>query len=116
MAKNLSYKHLGQVTLPVPEGTASGDPVLVGGLAGVALVDRDSDGNSEVSIKGGPVYALSVKAVDSSGNSAVAKGDKLYYDAADTPVLSKDTTGTFYGYAYGVINAGSTATIDVILG
>lgn len=115
MAKNISYNFIDQVTLPVTEGTKSGDPVVVGGLVGVAVNDRDSDGNSEVKIKGAPAVAVSVKAIDVTGDSAVAKGDKIYLVDADTPKLSKKATGTLYGYAYGTITAGGTATIDVIL-
>lgn len=115
MAKNLSYKSLGQVTLPVPEETKSGDPVVVGGLAGTALVDPDQSGNTEVMIRPAPVFAHTVKAIDGDGNSAIAKGDKLYYDAGATPSITKDDSGSLYGYAYGVVPAGATATIDIIL-
>jgi hypothetical protein len=61
------------------------------------------------------VYDLSVKAVNDSGNSTVAIGDKLYYVSGDTPKLSKKVSGVFFGYAMEGITAGSTATIEVLL-
>ena len=99
--------------LAVPDGTASGDPVVVGQIAGVALLDRDSDGYSQVDTVG--VYNLSVKGVDGAGNSAVAIGDAIYYVDADTPKLSKKNTGVLFGYALGTVAAGATATIPVLL-
>ena len=40
MARNITYDDANQVSLPVPAGTKSGDPVRVGGLNGVALTNR----------------------------------------------------------------------------
>jgi predicted RecA/RadA family phage recombinase len=115
MAKNLVYNYTNQLTLPVPEGTKSGDPVAVGDLAGIAVTDRNSDGNAEVKVKGGPVAALSVKGIDASGNVAVAVGDKLYFTAADTPKIDKKATGTPYGHALGAVTSGATSTINVLI-
>lgn len=92
---------------------ASGDPVAIGQLPGVAAVDIANAGYGTVETTG--VFDLSVKAVDTGGNSAVAIGDKIYFVSADTPKLSKKNTGVLYGYALGAINAGSTATISVRL-
>jgi hypothetical protein len=47
-------------------------------------------------------------------NSAVVKGDKLFVATA-TAIVSKDTTGVFYGYALGAVNGGATTTIPVLL-
>ena len=65
-------------------------------------------------------FNLSVQAVDQSGNSAVAGGDKLYFAEGDTPPISKKNTGVVYGYALGdtgvqMIATGTTATILVLL-
>jgi hypothetical protein len=47
----------------------------------------------------------------------VSAGDKLYYEAGQTPVLNKDNvSGVFFGYAKEAILAGATATIEVIVG
>lgn len=96
-----------------PAVPASGDPVRVGGFCGVAVGNEMNDGKTVVRVRG--VVSVAVKGVDGSGNSAVAVGDKLYYVDADTPKLSKKTTGTFFGYALGAVSAGQTGTIDVLL-
>ena len=45
MAKNEHLRHANHVSLPVPSGTVSGDPVRVGILNGVAQTDRASASN-----------------------------------------------------------------------
>ncbi len=45
MAKNEHLRHANHVSLPVPAGTVSGDPVRVGILNGVAQTDRASSSN-----------------------------------------------------------------------
>lgn len=108
------------VTVTHPTAPASGDPVRYGELVGVATTAEDSGtGKTSVVFKG--VHLLSVKGVDGSGDAAVAKGDKIYYVDADTPVLSKKATGRFAGYAVetasnaGTVASGATATIPVKL-
>ncbi len=114
MAKNRVFAESRKLSLPVSAGTVSGDPVAVGQLTGVALIDRTSAGNATVDRRG--VYSLAVQAVNGAGNSAVAVGDELYHTAADATKLSKKNTGIFFGYALEVIAAGTTATIRVALG
>ncbi len=97
-----------------PTTPASGDPVRIGAFCGLATGAEDSDGNTVVAI-GLTKVSVSVKAVNGGGNSAVAVGDALYYVDADTPVLSKKTSGTFFGYALEAITSGSTATIKVLM-
>ena len=115
MAKNLIYSKLDglRVQCSHPTTPASGDPVRYGEMTGVALVNEDANGYTQVDFTQNRVWDLSVKAIDGGGNSAVALGDKLYYVDADTPVLSKKTTGRFFGYALEAITAGSTDTILV---
>lgn len=112
MATNRKF-HSGKVLrLTVASPTETGDPVLIGGMAGVALTDyKAADGKATVDMGG--VYDLSVKAINGAGNSAVAEGDALYYVSGDTPVLSKKATGVFFGYALEAIATGETATIMV---
>lgn len=112
MAKNQIFASGRQLTVAVASGTASGDPVLVGTMTGVALEDRDSNGNAPVAFDG--VYDLSVKAIDDAGNSAVALGDHIYLVNADTPKLSKKASGNFFGFALEAITGGSTDTIRVL--
>jgi predicted RecA/RadA family phage recombinase len=98
-----------------PATPASGDPVLYGQRPGVALTDENTT-TGETSVQFDGVWDLSVKGIDGGGNSAVAKGDILYYVAADTPKLSKKTTGVRFGYANETVTSGATATIQVIVG
>lgn len=116
MAKNRVYAEGRQLSVAVtdPDTPASGDPVVVGQLPGVALTDERPDGTTTVAFEG--VFELPVRGVDSAGNSAVAVGDILYYVAADTPQLSKKNTGVRFGYALGTVTAGATATIPVKIG
>ena len=115
MASNEKYKR-GPVYVPVASGVKSGDVCLAGtvvlGLTGVATSDRDAAGNATVD----PIdtYTVSVAAINGGGNSAVAVGDPIYYVDADTPKLSKKTTGVLYGFALQVITSGATASIDVM--
>jgi hypothetical protein len=115
VSKNKIYQDCGIFTLPVPVGAVSGDPVVVSNLPGVLETSRDSGGNASVNIPRGPVFDLSVKGVNDSGNNAVAVGDKLYYVAEDTPKISKKVSGTFFGYALEAVTSGATATINVLL-
>lgn len=116
MAKNAVYGtgRFLSVVATDPATPASGDPVLVGQLPGVATVDEGEGGN--VSIDTAGVYNLSVKGVDGSGNAAVSAGDILYYVTADTPKLSKKATGVRFGYALEAVGSSQTATIAVKVG
>jgi hypothetical protein len=88
---------------------------VVGQIPCVAQTDRDANGNASVDMDG--VYNLSVKGVTNGAvNSAVAVGDLLYYNAAHTPVLDKDTTGIRWGYALQAVTSGATATIQAKVG
>lgn len=117
MATNRKYEH-GQALALVcssPATPASGDPVLIGQIPGVALTDEDAAGKTSVQMDG--VFDLSVKGEDAAGNAAVAVGDILYYEAGQTPPLNKDATnGVRFGYALEVVASGATATIMVKVG
>lgn len=114
MATNLAYKDAWRLDLPVPVGTVRGDPVLVGKLPGVALIDRQSDGQATVDTHG--AYRLPVKAIDSEGNSAIAIGEDLYFDSGSIPKISKSAAGTYYGKALAEVAEGEEASIPVRLG
>ncbi len=100
-----------------PADPASGDPVLVTTIAGVALTKEAEGGNAagECTIATEGVFNLSVKGVDAGGNSAVAVGDKIYYVAADTPKLNKKNPGVLFGKALGAVDSAATKTIPVLL-
>lgn len=116
MAKNRVHEHGTQLSLAAtdPATPASGDPVVVGQLPGVALTAERADGTTSIQTDG--VFSLSVKGVDGVGNSAVAVGDLIYYVAADTPKLSKKATGVRFGYALEAVSSGGTSTIKVKIG
>lgn len=122
MAKNLKYedgRYIHNQAATDPAAPASGDPALINQIPCVALTNEGEGGNdagkSSFDTKG--VYDLSVKGENAGGNVAVAFGDKLYYESGETPVLNKDATnGVFYGYAWGVVSSGATATIPVKIG
>lgn len=120
-----------RITIAVPSGTASGDPVKVGGLSGIALTDRDPNGNASVAIKPSQAFRVSVLASTDYGGSplggasAVALGDTIYKASADE-TLSKTTSGGVFGYALGTLDAngaytgtavasGETGSCDVLL-
>ncbi len=121
MAKNEVYYPGDAIPLPVPEGTKSGDPVVVGTIAGIAMEDRDAAGNAPVRVKG--VFKLSVTGRDETENKAINVGDKVYYTAPSggTPAIidANATTGKEFGVALAAIAKGApdavVATIPVAL-
>lgn len=58
MATNEVYRDADTLVLPVIEGVTAGDAVSSGSFVGVALTDRDADGNATVRLKG--VFNVSV--------------------------------------------------------
>lgn len=121
MAKNMVTAYMKPPIVAAatdPATPASGDPVLVGQIPGVALVNEGAGGNAvtdtTIAIDGS--FLLSVKGIDGGGNSAVADGDIIYYVTADTPKLSKKATGVYFGKARAAITSGATATIKVQVG
>lgn len=117
MATNEVFEDGANISIAVshPASPVSGDPVRIGTRGGVATTDERTDGTTSVTLVG--VHRLSVKGENNAGNSAVAVGDKLYYEDAATPVINKDNVAGFaFGYALEVVNAGATTTIRVLLG
>ena len=120
MAKNEVYYPGDTIPLPVPEGTKSGDPVVVGTIAGVALEDRDAAGNAPVRVKG--VFKLSVTGRDGTATKAIGVGDKVYYTALSgesSAIIDASAAGKEFGVALKAIDKGTTkpvvATIPVLL-
>lgn len=100
-----------------PAIPSSGDPIRWGDRCGVALTDEADGGNPAdyTSVDfGSGVWDMSVKGINDDGNVAVAVGDAIFYVDADTPVLSKKRSGTFFGWALETITSGSTDTIKVL--
>lgn len=117
MATNVIFESGGGLTLKLAAATGSaGDPYVNGFIKGV-LID-DSDGtNASVMTEFTAVVDLTVEAKNGVGNSAVAVGDKLYYDSAETIKINKDATnGKYYGIALETVSSGSSGVIRVGLG
>lgn len=115
MAKNMVHEEGTQIVV-VQASRVSGDPMVVGQIPGVALTSSES-GTNNVTMKTDGVFLLSVKGENNAGNSAVAIGDILYYEAGQTPPVNKDNVaGVRFGYAMDAITSGSTATIRVKVG
>ena|SRR5688500_10257964 len=110
MAKNRIYEHSWQRAVPVPVGVLSGSPVLVGAaLPGVALIDRDADGEATVQFDG--EFELSVASAE-----AHAIGDIIYINAG-TRVLSGTAAGNVrFGYYMTAVAGAGTAVIRVKVG
>lgn len=109
---------LSNVTPSYPAAPTSGAPGLVGQIPGVCLNDAGEGGNAAgaVDFETAGVFDLEVEAVNNGGNSAVAVGDILYYEAGEDPPLNKDATAVRFGYALEVISSGQTGTIKVKVG
>lgn len=110
MATNQVYDDADSLSLPVPSGTLANDPVVVGAaLVGVAMTDRDDDGESTVRMKG--AFTLDVAAT-----AAMAVGDIVYITAA-TGVLSNTAAGNVrFGYLLQAIAGAGTASVRVKVG
>jgi len=118
MAKNMVFADGTKLSVvcSLPATPKSGDPVLIGQIPAVAVTDERTDGTTSVDTEG--VWLLAVEGKDAANaNIAVAAGDILYYDTANTVKLNKDgTNGVRFGYALAAVTSGATATIRVKLG
>lgn len=84
-----------KLSLPVPDGTKSGDPVVVGSIIGVAATDKGKGGNvaENASVWTEGVYDLTV-------STAVASiGLDLYKAAGTTKLTTTATSNTLFGHA-----------------
>ena len=97
MAFNEVFKVGNNISLPVPAGTASGDPVRVGGLNGVAQTDvavagdlagLNRDGYASIKLDG--AHQLQV-------TGEVAPGDPVYIDA--DALSTTAAGGSLFGHA-----------------
>lgn len=112
MAKNRHLEEARYVELTVPEGTVSGDPVVVGQIPAVAVIDRQADGKATCQRDG--AYHLDVKGVEKEGKeAAIAEGDIVFLKEG---VLSVDNTGVRFGYAGAPVVKNKTENIPVYIG
>lgn len=138
MATNVTYDHIDTLFLAVDAGVLSNDPFADGplgtngqvGISGVALTDRDANGNATLKTSPKTVVRVSVIATTDDTSpatgGAVGRGDKIFKNAS-TEVLSKDVDGIHFGWALGtrdangaypdgtVLASTTTGLIDVIL-
>lgn len=108
-------RHL-SVVASDPATPASGDPIRVGQIGGIATTDERADGTVSADFNG--VYLVNV---DDDAATGIAPGAKLYYqDAATgspaTHVNNNSTTPeAFFGYALGTLATNATGEIEVLI-
>lgn len=113
LALNREYADADSIPLPVPEGTESGDPLVVGALPAVAMTDRDADGNASCQCNG--AYRLPVTGKNKAGEKAIEAGDIVYL-MADGTVNVNNEEGKRFGYALLPVVKNKTETIPVKIG
>jgi hypothetical protein len=90
---------------------------LLGGSAIVGVAEVTASAVTDlVPINLTGVYTIAGVVAKTNGavNSAIAVGDRLYISAA--AVVSKDSTGVFFGTAITTLGGGATGAVDVQLG
>lgn len=85
---------------------ASGEVVVVGSLAGVAVTSCESGEKVAICVNG--VFNVP------KGSSAFVAGAKVYYDETNDQTTSTATGNTFLGYATDAVVAGDTS-VNVLL-
>ena len=112
MAKNIKYEPGWRKAYACtkPDEPDSGDPVRIGNMTGIALLDEDAAGKTVVDK--GPFSAKFT--VKDNGGTGIGVGDTIWYHDDQTPPLDNvPTGGYFYGYAEEAVAAGQTAIIEV---
>ena len=111
LALNRVRERAFQVSVPVSEGVESGDPVLVGAMPGVALIDRGKDTAGEATVQFVGSFEFEVEGKEKEAKEkAIAVGDPIYYNGGK---LNADSGGTLFGYALGAVAKGKTETVEV---
>lgn len=119
MAKTLVHKDGDRISVAVthPTTPASGDPVRLGTLPGIALTNERADGTTSVALKG--IFNV---LVDDDAATGIAIGARLYYQDTPTgsPATSVNNNATtpeaVFGYALGTVATNATTVIPVRLG
>jgi predicted RecA/RadA family phage recombinase len=108
MAINEVYDDVDNFPITVPAGVVSGDPVAIGTLVGVALIDRQADGKTVIARRG--CYELTV-------TGAITLGAPVYaVVAADLVTSLTATVGTNIRFGTAGAAQAATGSIPVILG
>lgn len=122
MATNLIHDKGARVVAAAtdPATPASGDPVRLGKLTGVALVDEGDGGNAATDTTIDVAQRVWKLNVDDNEATGIAPGDKIYYHDTPTgsPATSLNNTATaadaFFGIALGTIATNGTSEIEVL--
>lgn len=112
MAKNVKYEPGWRKAYACtkPDEPDSGDPVRIGNMTGIALLDEDAAGKTVVDK--GPFSAKFT--VKDNGGAGIGVGDTIWYHDDQTPPLDNvPAGGYFYGYAEEAVANGETAIIEV---
>lgn len=112
MAKNVKYEPGWRKAYACtkPDEPNSGDPVRIGNMTGIALLDEDAAGKTVVDK--GPFSAKFT--VKDNGGSGIGVGDTIWYhDDQNPPLDNVPAGGYFYGYAEETVASGQTAIIEV---
>lgn len=131
MATNTEYSLADSLQFAVPSSVVSGQPLLIGKLAGVATENYNPPtgtptGQVNVQLKGAFFLTVSaVTVISPPTGSAVKPGDILYADGGTLDATTNVTTGftidknasgtTIFGSALDAITSGSSAVIRVRL-
>lgn len=94
--KNEHFRPASELSLPVPSGTKSGDPVKVGALVGVAATDRGAGGNIATHatvLMDDRAYMLDVD------GAITGVGQPIYIVAADNTLTVTATANTLFGHS-----------------
>jgi predicted RecA/RadA family phage recombinase len=115
LAINRVYADESNIALPVPSGTLSGGPVVIGDLPGVALIDRDADGEATLDFDGAYRFP-NVKGIAPGGsNGALAVGQVVHLQS-NGDISGNTSTGKRFGYVLEVVASGATVTALVKVG
>ncbi|GAB2762034.1 DUF2190 family protein [Nocardioides pakistanensis] len=94
--KNEHFVPASELSLPVPDGTVAGDPVLVGSLPGVAATDRGAGGN----IATHATVLMDDRAYDVEVDGAISGvGTPIYFVSATSTLSTTATGNTLWGYS-----------------
>lgn len=109
MAKNVIFEDTDSIQMPVLAGTVSGNVVITGMLVGVALTDRDANGNASVAMN--KVVSVSVTA---SGN--ITFGEPIFITSATGALTDAAGAGKqVCGHAVSTSTGAGAKTIRVRL-
>lgn len=129
MARNETFRDGNMLSLPVPSGRKSGDPVRIGGLNGVCATDRAKVDVAAYNTDGTPNTSYNYGGGNPTGNASVwlagvhdlavsttttrAIGDPIYIITATNVLTTTDNSGAnpLFGHA---VEAKSSTADEVI--